>query len=195
MEVSRDEIRAAVAAQLGSPATDIADHDDLIQLGLNSMRMMALAGGWRKRGSGITFADLAGSPTIESLARAARRRRDIKAPQHRSSGADRAGSRSTHRSRSAPCNMRTGSVAPTSRSWAVSPRTSTSNSMVAQSIQRSWNSGIRAGRYASNAANPIPAGRHATDDDRAGQAGLQCGRSARTEPGCGGHRTGGVTRA
>ena len=70
MEFSRDEIRAAVAAQLGSAATEIADHDDLIQMGLNSMRMMSLAGGWRKRGSGITFADLAGSPTIESLARA-----------------------------------------------------------------------------------------------------------------------------
>jgi mycobactin phenyloxazoline synthetase len=66
MEISRDEIRAAVAAQLGSRVTDIADHDDLIQMGLNSMRMMALAGGWRKRGSSITFADLAGSPTVES---------------------------------------------------------------------------------------------------------------------------------
>ena len=65
MEISRDEIRAAVAAQLGSAASEIADTDDLIQMGLNSMRMMALAGGWRKRGSGITFADLAGSPTLE----------------------------------------------------------------------------------------------------------------------------------
>jgi mycobactin phenyloxazoline synthetase len=65
MDISRDEIRAAVAAQLGSAATEIADTDDLIQMGLNSMRMMALAGGWRKQGSGITFADLAGGPTIE----------------------------------------------------------------------------------------------------------------------------------
>lgn len=65
MEISRDEIRAAVAAQLGSAATEIADTDDLIQMGLNSMRMMSLAGGWRKRGSGVTFADLAGSPTVE----------------------------------------------------------------------------------------------------------------------------------
>jgi mycobactin phenyloxazoline synthetase len=66
MGISRDEIRAAVAAQLGSAATEIADRDDLIQMGLNSMRMMTLAGGWRKQGSGVTFADLAGSPTIES---------------------------------------------------------------------------------------------------------------------------------
>ena len=50
--ISRDEIRATVAAEIGCPATDVADQDDLIQLGLNSIRMMALAGGWRKRGAG-----------------------------------------------------------------------------------------------------------------------------------------------
>jgi mycobactin phenyloxazoline synthetase len=64
--ISRSEIRAAVAAQLGAPATDVADHDDLIRMGLNSMRVMALAGGWRKRGASITFAELAASPTIDS---------------------------------------------------------------------------------------------------------------------------------
>jgi len=66
MRISRDEIRATIAAQLGASVTDIADHDDLIQLGLNSIRMMALAGSWRKQGSDVTFADLAASPTIES---------------------------------------------------------------------------------------------------------------------------------
>jgi mycobactin phenyloxazoline synthetase len=40
--ISRDEIGATVGAQLGAPATDIADHDDIIQMGLNSMRMMGL---------------------------------------------------------------------------------------------------------------------------------------------------------
>ncbi len=64
--ISRDEIRATIAAQLGCPAADVADDDDLIQLGLNSIRMMALAGGWRKRGSGITFAQLAATPTVAS---------------------------------------------------------------------------------------------------------------------------------
>ncbi|MBO0880156.1 MAG: amino acid adenylation domain-containing protein, partial [Mycobacterium sp.] len=64
--ISRNEIRATVAAQLGASATDIADHDDLIRMGLNSVRMMALAGGWRKRGASITFAELAASPTIDS---------------------------------------------------------------------------------------------------------------------------------
>jgi mycobactin phenyloxazoline synthetase len=64
--ISRDEIRATVADQLGCPATEVADHDDLIRLGLNSIRMMALAGGWRKRGASITFAELAASPTVDS---------------------------------------------------------------------------------------------------------------------------------
>jgi mycobactin phenyloxazoline synthetase len=66
MRISRDEIRATIAAQLGSPLTDIADHDDLIRVGLNSIRMMALAGSWRKQGADVTFAELAASPTIES---------------------------------------------------------------------------------------------------------------------------------
>jgi mycobactin phenyloxazoline synthetase len=64
--ISRDEIRDTISAQLGCAAADIADHDDLIQFGLNSIRMMALAGGWRKRGAGITFAELAANPTVES---------------------------------------------------------------------------------------------------------------------------------
>ena len=64
--ISRDEIRQTISAQLGCAAADVADHDDLIQLGLNSIRMMALAGGWRKRGAGITFAELAANPTVES---------------------------------------------------------------------------------------------------------------------------------
>ncbi len=64
--ISSEEIRAMIAAQLGCPAEDISDHDDLIQWGLNSIRMMAMAGGWRKRGAAVTFAELAANPTIDS---------------------------------------------------------------------------------------------------------------------------------
>lgn len=64
--ITRDEIKATIAAQLGCPAEDVADHDDLIQLGLNSIRMMAMAGGWRKRGAAVTFAELAAHPTVDS---------------------------------------------------------------------------------------------------------------------------------
>ncbi|MCV6985431.1 amino acid adenylation domain-containing protein [Mycobacterium shinjukuense] len=64
--ISKDQIRATVAAELGCAAQDVADHDDLIRLGLNSIRMMALAGGWRQRGAHVTFAELAASPTVAS---------------------------------------------------------------------------------------------------------------------------------
>ncbi|QLL05815.1 non-ribosomal peptide synthetase [Mycobacterium vicinigordonae] len=64
--ITRDEIKATIAAQLGCAAEEVADHDDLIQLGLNSIRMMSMAGGWRKRGADVTFAQLAASPTVDS---------------------------------------------------------------------------------------------------------------------------------
>uniref|UniRef100_UPI000688C708 non-ribosomal peptide synthetase n=1 Tax=Nocardia araoensis TaxID=228600 RepID=UPI000688C708 len=66
VEIGREEIRAAVAGQLGLAAAEIADHDDLIQLGLDSIRTMKLAGGWRKRGADINFAQLAADPTVAS---------------------------------------------------------------------------------------------------------------------------------
>ncbi|MEV6255158.1 amino acid adenylation domain-containing protein [Nocardia sp. NPDC051911] len=66
VDIGREEIRSAVADQLGLAATEIADHDDLIQLGLDSIRTMKLAGGWRKRGADINFAQLAASPTVAS---------------------------------------------------------------------------------------------------------------------------------
>jgi mycobactin phenyloxazoline synthetase len=66
VNIGLEEIRAAVAGQLGLTAADIADHDDLIQLGLDSIRTMKLAGVWRKRGADINFAQLAASPTVAS---------------------------------------------------------------------------------------------------------------------------------
>ncbi|ONM50498.1 non-ribosomal peptide synthetase [Nocardia donostiensis] len=63
-EVGKDEIRAAVAAQLGLTVDDIADDVDLIQLGLDSIRTMKLAGSWRKRGLDVNFAQLAAEPTV-----------------------------------------------------------------------------------------------------------------------------------
>ncbi|MGY2030835.1 non-ribosomal peptide synthetase [Nocardia gipuzkoensis] len=64
--ITKEEIRAAVAGQLGIAAGEVADHDDLIQLGLDSIRTMKLAGGWRKRGVDINFAQLAASPTVDA---------------------------------------------------------------------------------------------------------------------------------
>lgn len=65
-EISRDEIKLMVADLIGLTAQDISDGDDLITLGLDSIRMMTLAGGWRKRGSRVTFAQLAAEPSVDS---------------------------------------------------------------------------------------------------------------------------------
>ncbi|MFF0493034.1 amino acid adenylation domain-containing protein [Nocardia sp. NPDC004068] len=64
--IDRDEIRAAIAAQLGIDAADIAGDEDLIQLGLDSIRTMKLAGGWRKRGLDVNFAQLAAAPSVDA---------------------------------------------------------------------------------------------------------------------------------
>ncbi|MFI7669772.1 amino acid adenylation domain-containing protein [Nocardia sp. NPDC049526] len=67
--IGREEIRAAIANQLDVPVETIADGDDLIQLGLDSIRTMKLAGGWRKRGLEINFAQLAAAPSVAEWAR------------------------------------------------------------------------------------------------------------------------------
>ncbi|WP_328398751.1 non-ribosomal peptide synthetase [Nocardia sp. NBC_00416] len=62
--VDVDEVRAAVAEQLGVTVDDVAADADLIQLGLDSIRTMKLAGRWRKRGYDINFAELVAAPTV-----------------------------------------------------------------------------------------------------------------------------------
>ncbi|WP_280344755.1 amino acid adenylation domain-containing protein [Nocardia neocaledoniensis] len=64
--IDRAEIRAAIARQLDLELADLADATDLIQLGLDSIRTMKLAGGWRKRGIAVNFALLAAHPTVDA---------------------------------------------------------------------------------------------------------------------------------
>ena len=195
MDISRDEIRAAVAAQLGSAVTEIADTDDLIQMGLNSMRMMSLAGGWRKRGSGITFADLAGSPTIERW-HALLVGGEIASP---ATPDDRA-AEPEQALEAAPFPLAT-----MQHAYWIGRSDEQELGGVAAHLYvefdggpidptRLHSSGIATGRGPSDAANPIPAGWNATDDVRAEPARLQRGRPARTESGRGGNRTGGIAR-
>ncbi|MEN0138385.1 MAG: amino acid adenylation domain-containing protein [Rhodococcus sp. (in: high G+C Gram-positive bacteria)] len=63
--ISTDDIREVVSRQLGLPAERIEPGADLIGLGLDSIRMMKLAGGWRKRGFDVNFAELAAHPSVE----------------------------------------------------------------------------------------------------------------------------------
>ncbi|MFE3052674.1 amino acid adenylation domain-containing protein [Nocardia sp. NPDC059239] len=62
--IARDEIRTAVARHLGLDPVAVSDHADLIELGLDSIRTMKLAGSWRKRGLAVNFAQLAAEPTV-----------------------------------------------------------------------------------------------------------------------------------
>ncbi|UGT53221.1 non-ribosomal peptide synthetase [Nocardia asteroides] len=64
--IDRAEIRAAIARQLDLDLADLTDATDLIQLGLDSIRTMKLAGGWRKRGIAVNFALLAAHPTVDA---------------------------------------------------------------------------------------------------------------------------------
>jgi mycobactin phenyloxazoline synthetase len=59
-------VRAEVAELLGVSADSVDPDDNLISQGLDSIRMMALAGRWRRRGIAVDFATLAAAPTIEA---------------------------------------------------------------------------------------------------------------------------------
>ena len=88
--VCAEDIRAEVAELLGVPTETVHPGSNLIGQGLDSIRMMTLAGRWRRQGIGIDFAALAAAPTIEawselvvsgSPADGADRRADRAAPQ------------------------------------------------------------------------------------------------------------------
>ena len=55
-----------MAAVLGRPAGEIDGAQDLFELGLDSLGLMALVGGWRRAGSAVTFADLTADPRLDA---------------------------------------------------------------------------------------------------------------------------------
>jgi aryl carrier-like protein len=64
-----EAIRSAVAAKLGGGAVPFGDDDDLFGQGIDSIRLMQLAAGWRRAGIKVTFAELAERPTVAAWAR------------------------------------------------------------------------------------------------------------------------------
>ncbi|HEX5255404.1 MAG TPA: amino acid adenylation domain-containing protein [Mycobacterium sp.] len=62
-------IRAEVAELLGVDADAVQPGSNLIGQGLDSIRIMTLAGRWRRQGIAVDFAALAETPTIEAWAR------------------------------------------------------------------------------------------------------------------------------
>jgi mycobactin phenyloxazoline synthetase len=62
--ISLEKIRDQVAGVLAVPPDSLATDTDLISLGLDSIRMMSLAGAWRKQGVDVAFGALAAAPTL-----------------------------------------------------------------------------------------------------------------------------------
>ncbi|PZQ20374.1 MAG: phosphopantetheine-binding protein [Sphingopyxis macrogoltabida] len=65
--VTIDRLRADIAAMLEEPDTAFADTDNLIDIGLDSMRAMNLAMQWEEAGVPIDFTDLAEAPSLAEI--------------------------------------------------------------------------------------------------------------------------------
>lgn len=57
-------LRAEVAALLEMPASDLREDDNLLDAGLDSIRLMSLLERWRGAGAELSFVALAGTPTM-----------------------------------------------------------------------------------------------------------------------------------
>ncbi|WIM90234.1 amino acid adenylation domain-containing protein [Candidatus Mycobacterium wuenschmannii] len=66
MAGSPSDVRAEVAELLGVSADSVDPAGNLVGQGLDSIRMMSLAGKWRRRGVDVDFAALAADPTVEA---------------------------------------------------------------------------------------------------------------------------------
>lgn len=64
-----------VAAMLAIPADEVGDDVNLIELGMDSITMMRLAGRWQRAGLNISFSDLVATPTVAAWQGLVARRR------------------------------------------------------------------------------------------------------------------------
>ncbi|MFC0452596.1 phosphopantetheine-binding protein [Rhodococcus jostii] len=63
---TRDRIRADVADVLDVPVADIDDTANLLDEGMDSVRVMALVERWRADGVQVDLVDLVGEPTLDA---------------------------------------------------------------------------------------------------------------------------------
>jgi len=69
VSLTLEQIRTDVAESLGEDPADIPVDENLLDYGLDSVRIMALLGGWRRdHGVRADFADLAEQPSVEAWA-------------------------------------------------------------------------------------------------------------------------------
>ncbi|PSR63825.1 non-ribosomal peptide synthetase [Nocardia sp. MDA0666] len=66
--LGKADVRDIVAAELGIRPEAIGYDDDLVGLGMHSMKLMRLAGRWRKQGHEVRSSELALAPTISAWA-------------------------------------------------------------------------------------------------------------------------------
>ena len=64
MKLTLEQMRADIAEMLDESPSSVGDSDNLIDLGLDSIRAMALATRWRKAGADVQFAELAEKPEL-----------------------------------------------------------------------------------------------------------------------------------
>ncbi|NHC45391.1 phosphopantetheine-binding protein [Motilibacter aurantiacus] len=63
-----ESLRAEVAGILGVSPAEIGDDDDLIDAGLDSVRLLSLVNRWQGAGTTVSFLDLAERPTVAAWA-------------------------------------------------------------------------------------------------------------------------------
>jgi mycobactin phenyloxazoline synthetase len=66
--VTPDDLRALVAELVEEDPADVGDHDDLFELGLQSIALMRLVARWRDEGRQVGFGELAARPTVAGWA-------------------------------------------------------------------------------------------------------------------------------
>ena len=64
-----ERIRTDVAEALGEPPGDLDGAEDLLDRGLDSIRLMSLVERWRAEGVEVGFMDLADVPTLAAWSR------------------------------------------------------------------------------------------------------------------------------
>lgn len=64
MSLTLEQMRQDLAKILLEDPEDIQDDDNLIDLGLDSMRAMTLASRWQAAGAKLDFSDMAAEPTL-----------------------------------------------------------------------------------------------------------------------------------
>ncbi|MFI0416714.1 phosphopantetheine-binding protein [Spongiactinospora sp. 9N601] len=76
MSLTPERVREDVAEVLSAPAADIPEDENLLDRGLDSIRVMTLVERWRAAGVETTFVELAERPTLSDWYRLVGGRRE-----------------------------------------------------------------------------------------------------------------------